>query len=140
MTTAFQREGGSVLLQDNIVKLFGSLIKYGLIGVLTVATQAIVFVMLVDGLRFPSLVSYALAVGASLLVAYVGQSRWTFADRQSRSVTAFLSVAVLSFCIGSANAWLIVDWAGLSPLWALPVMLFVLPLLSFLALRAWAFR
>ena len=124
----------------DLVELARSFIKYGLVGVLTVATQATLFLLLANGLRLQGLLSYAIAVGVSLLVAYFGQSRWTFAERKSRSVSKYLAVVVISFCVGSASTWLIVDWARLSPLWALPVMVLFIPVMSFVMLRSWAFR
>ena len=119
-----------------LVKLF----KYGLVGVLTVLTQAGIYLLLADYWRFSGLFSYSVAVVASLVVAYFGQSRWAFADRKSRSVLRCSIVAMASICIGSGSTWLIVDWGKLSPLWALPVMVVFIPFMSFLMLRVWAFQ
>jgi putative flippase GtrA len=126
--------------REGVIELVQSFIKYGLVGILTVATQAAIFLLLANVLRLKGLLSYAIAVAISLIVAYFGQSRWTFADRKSRSVVKYLLVVVLCFCVGSLSTWLIVDWGRLSPFWALPVMVFFIPTMSFLMLRAWAFR
>lgn len=116
-----------------------SLMKYGLVGVLTVATQASIFIVLTEKFRISGIVSYTAAVITSLIVAYFGQSRWTFAARKSRSVLNYCAVVLVSFALGSGGTWMIVDWARLSPYFALPLMVFVIPLLSFFMLRAWAF-
>ena len=116
-----------------------SLLKYGLVGILTVATQASIFIVLAEKFRISGFVSYTVAVTTSLIVAYFGQSRWTFAGRKSRSVVNYCIVVLISFALGSGGTWVIVDWAKFSPYFALPLMIFVIPLLSFLMLRAWAF-
>jgi len=121
-------------------ELLTSLFKYALVGMLTVATQASIFIFLASAVKLSGLVSYTLAVAASLMVAYFAQSRWTFADRKSRSPIKYLAVFIWSFCVGSTSTWIIVDWAKLSPFWALPVMVVVIPFMSFLMLRAWVFR
>jgi putative flippase GtrA len=127
-------------LSESIGEFARSLVKYGLIGILTVGVQAGIFLLLAELFRLSGLVSYVLAVITSLVVAYFGQSRWTFAARKSRSVTKYGVVVLISFALGSVGTWVIVDWAGLSPFFALPLMVFVIPFLSFLMLRAWVFR
>jgi putative flippase GtrA len=76
----------------------------------------------------------------ALVISYLGQSRWTFSDRQDQSLTKFLCVAVITLLVGSACTWLIVDWAGKPPAWAVPVLLVVIPLISYLMISFWAFR
>ena len=114
--------------------------KYGVIGILTVAVQAGIFILLAQHFRLSGLVSYVVAVITSLVVAYFGQSRWTFAARKSRSVVKYGVVVLISFALGSIGTWAIVDWARLSPFLALPLMVLVIPFLSFLMMRAWVFR
>ena len=117
-----------------------SLVKYGLVGVLTVATQAAIYLLLAQYFRFEGLISYAVAVLSSLVITYFGQSRWTFADRKSRSVVRYAIVVAGMFCLGSIGTWLIVDSAKFPPAWALPLMVILIPFMSFLLLRHWVFR
>lgn len=127
-------------MPDGLAEFFVKLFKYGLVGTLTVVTQVSIYIILATVLQLSGLISYTFAVIVSLVVAYFGQSRWTFADRKSRSVWKYSIIVIVSFCMGSGSTWVIVDWARLSPLWALPVMIVVIPFMSFLMLRAWAFR
>jgi putative flippase GtrA len=129
-----------MIRSGSIPAVVSSFVRYSIVGILTVVTQAVLFIFLTKAMGVSGLVSYAAAVAGSLLVAYFAQSRWTFAERTSRSPGRYIAVVIACFCIGSASTWVIVDWAKLSPYWVLPIMVVAIPVLSFFILRAWVFR
>jgi putative flippase GtrA len=117
-----------------------NLFRFAVVGTIAVLVQACLFVVLTNNAHFSGLLENTLGYGVSLVVSYVGQSRWTFSDRNERSKFRLLFIAAVSLIIGSGGARLIVDWAQASPLWELPIILIIIPVCSFLMMRAWAFR
>jgi putative flippase GtrA len=108
--------------------------RFGIVGLATSATQAVAFLFLVNILGAPGSFSNVLAYFASLMVSYFGQSRWTFADRERRSLAKYGLAVIANLVLGSGLAWLIVDKGRFSSYWMLPVILIVLPATSYLML------
>jgi putative flippase GtrA len=121
-------------------RLLGSLIRFGVVGTVSISSQASLFFFLANYAGFSGFTANAIGYAVSLLISYYGQSQWTFSDQKDRSILRFLAIAILSFILGSGGALLIVDWARASPLWVLPIILLVIPGMSFLMMRHWAFR
>lgn len=116
-----------------------SLVRFGIVGILAGLTQATLFFVLEKYTGLSGLVANAFAFVFALLISYFGQSRWTFADRENRSIPRFITIGLVSLVVGSGGAWIIVDRWRFSPIWMLPVILFIIPAASFLLMRAWAF-
>lgn len=116
-----------------------SLLRFGIVGVGAVLVQAFLFLFLAKYLELSGFVANTLAFAVSLVISYFGQSRWTFSDRKERSVARFLTLAAVSFVLGSGGAWLVVDRWGYSAYWMFPAILILIPLASFLLMRGWVF-
>jgi putative flippase GtrA len=125
--------------QGSIRELVLSLTRFGVVGAAAALVQATLFWLIMKNVAISGFSANTLAFAASLVVSYFGQSRWTFGDRPNRSILRFVMLALLSFAIGSAAAWLIVDRGGYSPNWMLPVILIVIPLTSFVVMRSFVF-
>ncbi len=119
-------------------KLFESIIKFGIVGLLAVVTQACSFVALTYYCGLSGFAASFWALIVSLMISYYGQSRWTFSDRKKRSIFKFSIIAMMSFVLNTGAGLLIVDWWQLSPIWVVPIILSV-PFFSFLTMRGWAF-
>ena len=126
-------------MRDTGLVLIARGFRFGVVGLIAAASQASLLVILnrggLSGFA-ANLVGWAVSVG----VSYFGQSRWTFRDRERRSVLRFLAIAIMAFSVSSGGAWLIIDRAHASPLFVLPIILFVVPGLSFCLMWAWAFK
>lgn len=120
--------------------LWQNFIRFGIVGVAAVLSQALVFMILTHNAQLSGFIANTVGAAVSFLVSYVGQSRWTFSDREEKSVPRFAFIALATLSIGNGSAWLIVDRAHASPYWVLPIILLVVPTLSFLLMRSWAFR
>src|ERR1044072_8888874 len=119
-------------LQTSFGEFLSALVRFGIVGTCAVLTQAIIFFVLANYAGFSGVGANTIGCAASLIISYLGQSRWTFSDRKDRSIPRFLVIAIVSFILSSGSGWVAVDWVKISPFWVLPIILLLIPFTSFL--------
>jgi putative flippase GtrA len=114
---------------------------FAMVGVCATAVHVIVALATREGLGLgpmqANLVAYACAVG----VSYVGNARFTFLrpTLHAPQFVRFVVVSLAGLAANQAITWLLVNRLGW-PFWlGLAVVVVVVPAISFLAARAWAF-
>ncbi|HEX5078773.1 MAG TPA: GtrA family protein [Geminicoccaceae bacterium] len=126
--------------------------RFGTIGLGATATNALLFVMLVELAGLAPLLANAVAFCVAVLVSFHGHFHWTFpraaarpaerADdrRQRRAALArFVVVALIGLALNSLAIWAVVDLMALPYAYALIVMVVVVPPLLFILNKRWAF-
>ena len=99
---------------------------------------------------FANLVAFSLAV----IFSFFGHSKYTFRIRRTPDAATqsgdshtrygafakFSLTAILGLMLNTAIAFVIVDYLGYPYFWALPLVLVLVPVITFLISRNWAFR
>jgi putative flippase GtrA len=128
-------------------KLFHQFLKFGVVGALATATHVSLYVLLVEWPELDPLTSNFLAFCVALLVTFLGNYHWTFAEevrsgklKRLRSFLKLSLAALTGLALNSAIVVLIVDILRLEYLLAIPFMVTLVPVVTFLITRLWAFR
>ena len=124
--------------------------KFGCVGALVTASHVSVFSGLVELFNVKPLIANVLAFCVAVLVAFFGHFNWTFKakakqpvflSRQQRVAFArFIMVALLGLGLNSLSIVVVVDMAELSYRYAILLMAFVVPPVTFLISKFWVFR
>jgi putative flippase GtrA len=139
------RQGGENPGADGAASAFVQLIRYGIVGVVTVGTYSTIYLVLASvafpGARAVFAVPFAFAI--TLIVGFLLHSRWSFAGHGSRTggvqYARFLAVHAAGFGINLAFTWVLTGWLG-APVWTpLIPSVTLIPLVSFVVQRQWVF-
>ncbi|MCG8358504.1 MAG: GtrA family protein [Kiloniellales bacterium] len=117
-------------------------LRFSLVGVAATLLHVLLMVGLVEsGLLAPFEANFVAFSGA-LLLSYLGNLRWTFGlrGRHQTHVPRFVTVALLGFLLNQAIVYGVVDLLQGDYRLALALVVLIVPALSFLANRHWAFR
>ena len=118
----------------------GRVARFAVVGMVATAVHAFFYTALAEFAGIGALpanwIGFAIGFGVSLF----GHSLWTFGTGVSASRTArFLVVAATGLCANTLFVWLVVDMMAFRPVAALPFIVFVVPALTYLVSRFWAF-
>lgn len=119
---------------------YKQLVIFAVIGVANTSVHAGIVILLVEIFGVRSTLANGCAFFCANIFSYILNSRYTFHANLSlgsyaRFFTASLLALGLTLAISASGEVL-----GLSYLWTLLVLIFVVPLLSFAILKFWAFR
>jgi len=122
-------------------RLAGQFGRFGVVGILATGVHAGVVVALVELAGLDPVTANFPAFATAVLVSYAGNRLWTFgaAGRHRVLLPRFAAVAVAGFLLNHLLLSLMVDRFGIDYRQALPVVVLVVPLLSFLLNRIWVF-
>lgn len=124
--------------------LFGQLFRFGVVGSLAALVNMFVVWLLVEKVFFlPPLGANVFAFLIAFWVSYFGHSRLTFNHAKhdvGYAVPRFFLVAVLSFLLNEGFYFLLLHFTSLPYLWALFLVLAIVPVFTFILSRFWAFR
>ncbi len=122
---------------------FWQLFRFGVVGSVAAAVNFLVVVLLVEALHWHPLWANVLAFACAYQVSFSGHHFWTFANQPRRGRfpwVKFLLVAGLSFLLNEGLFFVFLHWVGLYYIWALLCVLIVVPPLTFVCSKFWAFR
>ena len=121
--------------------LVGQAARFGTVGLAATALHVAVVLALVELLAVPVLSANLLAFCAALALSYWGNHGWTFAarGRHEHHFPRFAAIALAGLVLNQGIMAGAVSGLGLDYRIGLAVVVVVVPLLSFLANRAWAF-
>lgn len=118
-------------------------IFFGVVGVLAAVVHFFAVLLLVHWLHWVPLLANILAFLIAFQVSYHGHSIWTFAQQSfdhSTSLGRFFIVAVASFALNEALFALLLYVFNWPYVEALVVVLLIVPPVTFLASKLWAFQ
>lgn len=116
--------------------------RFGAVGVAATAVHAAIYSAATARAGVPVLSANFAGFAGAFLVSYFGHRFWTFAGARPQAASSlprFLLVAFLGLCSNTLIAWLLVTRLGWPAPSALIGILFVTPMLVFVASKYWAF-
>jgi putative flippase GtrA len=122
------------------------IIKFGVVGCLATLVHLGVLAFSVQVLSIPPMAGNVVAFCVAFIVSYLGQTLWTFADRNhdhagSGSVGRFLSVQVFSnFVLNQGLFFLLIEYTALHYLVASVIVLITVAFVTYLLSYFWALR
>ena len=121
--------------------LGGQVARFGVVGVAATVIHVLLALFLHGVLEAPPLLANLGGFCGAWLVSYLGNHRWTFraATRHGWSVPRHVVVAVLGLGVNQAIVSVMTEFFLLPFATALAVVVFVVPAVSFVLSRWWAF-
>lgn len=122
--------------------LLGQIVRYGISGVALTLFYSAVYWGAATQAGIAPLIANTLAFLLTVAIGYPVHSRWSFAGHGQRGGAGpvkFLVVNIAAFALNSFWVWLIVERMAQSVELSLVPIVFVTPVLQFLANRYWAF-
>ena len=116
------------------------LIRFAGVGGLATLIHAAVYAALVAKQAAPFAANLA-AFGLAFLISLIGHYRYSFASSAPWLAASlrFLLVALVGLALNAFGVWLVDQHWQVHPNWALVMMLLIVPPVSFLLSRLWAF-
>lgn len=123
----------------NIPQRYLEFVRFALVGVGNTAAHALMVVLLMETLAPPAVLANAVAFMVANLMSYALNSRFTFRTPMSLAgYRRFFVVSLLSLTL-TLLITAGVEHAGLHYGIGLLIVIFVVPVLNFLVMKAWAF-
>lgn len=103
--------------------------------------HVVVALTLIEIARVPVLTANGLAFLVAVVVSYVGNHSWTFRreGRHERHLPRFLTIALIGLALNQGIVFGLVTIAGLSYLVGILAVIAIVPVISFVLSRSWAF-
>ncbi|MCC5865996.1 MAG: GtrA family protein [Wenzhouxiangella sp.] len=132
-------------MRDQRIRELLRLGRFGLVGLSATLVHAGVYALLTALALSSALAANFIGYVCAVLVSLIGHSRWTFAGHQQKKTGAaltarFIVTSLTSLGLNTLLVWLVAHQADLDPLWAIPGMVLVVPLLTYLLMKHWVFR
>lgn len=124
------------------IQLITQLFRFGIVGSLATLLNSVVFVTLVNSLKFQPLLGNLLAFLAAFCISYFGHSWWTFKNNRhsNEKLIKFLMTSLVGLGINSVFVCILMHRLHQSAYVATLPMIFVTPLLIFFINRSWVFK
>jgi len=115
--------------------------RFALVGIAATATHMLVVWNLVEAGYFPVLGANLVAFLTAFGVSFAGHYLWTFRapGKPIRAMRRFFAIAFSAFAVNSALLAGLLDGELLPERWAAVLAAAVIPLITYLASRAWGF-
>jgi putative flippase GtrA len=133
-------------MQRNLITLIQQGGKFGIVGMLATATHVGLMVVMVEWFGWRPLIANFGAFGVAFVVSFVGHYRWTFADQRAAGpeswrgpLARFIVMSLTGLALNSLAVFMVVDVLGLSYVYALAIMVSVVPAILFVIGKFWAF-
>lgn len=123
--------------------LFKQIIRFILVGTVAALVQLSALYFLVDFLNWHPLNANILAFILAFVVSYSGHQFWTFGSIKTRNREAlwrFFIVAISSFLLNQSLFYIFLIHFHVYYLWALIIVLMIVPPITFILSKLWAFR
>lgn len=120
--------------------------KFGVVGLLATATHVGMMIVLVEWFDWRPMTANFGAFSVAFVVSFFGHYRWTFANQTAvetgswhRPFARFIVTSLIGLALNSVAVFIVVDVAGLSYVYALAIMVSLVPGILFLIGKFWAF-
>lgn len=116
--------------------------RFGIIGAVSTVAHMMSVSLLIYEMLLPVLVANAFSFLMAFGVSFFGNYFWTYKSpgNPGRAALKFLAVSVGAFVINSAMLVALLNAEWVSPLSSALLSAAAIPLITFLASRAWVFR
>lgn len=118
--------------------------KFGVVGVTAAATNFFVLMVLVEKVHIEPLIGNVLAFIVAFQVSFHGHKFWTFADQAANHVKAMAKFFIISLVVNLAlnEGLFAMFYKGLHLHYLLAILftLMIIPPISFVLSKLWAFR
>lgn len=117
------------------------ILRFGVVGLAASITHVMVALLLIERAGVPLLWANGLAFSVAVFVSYFGNHAWTFrrTAHHSRHFPRFLAIALGGLALNQAIVFFAVEIAGIPYLYAILIVVIVVPGLSFVLSKCWAF-
>jgi putative flippase GtrA len=121
--------------------LFEQALRFGAIGTAASAAHVAIALTLIERASLPVLTANGLAFMVAVLVSYIGNHSWTFTrvGHHERHLPRFLAISLVGLALNQAIVFATVTMAGLPYLVGILIVIAVVPVLTFVLSRSWAF-
>ena len=118
-----------------------TMFRFAISGGLATATHVLVFVSLIEWLFVRPVISAGIAFIVALFVSYGMNYHWTFSVSGPHRVMLpkFAAVAVLGLLLNLGITYAVVDVAGYWYGYALLLVVWIVPLMTFVLSKLWVF-
>ena len=138
---------GERLAQRRVPELWAAGLQYGrfvTVGLGATLVHVAVYAGTIELLDTAPLSANALGFATAVTLSFLGHRSWTFRDRAGRSgrdaLLRFWGVALLGFLLNTLFVQLVTGTLGWSYDWAIPPMVAITPVVTFLLSKFWVFR
>jgi putative flippase GtrA len=116
--------------------------RFGLVGIVATGVHMLVVLLLIQTTNLFVLVANLLAFLTAFGVSFVGNYVWTFGSPGSprTAMHRFLLVSITAFSANMCLLALLTQWAALEPATAAITAATVIPAMTYIGSRSWAFR
>ena len=120
------------------------LIKFSFVGLLATAIHALIFYLVVNVLMLHGQLANLCGFLVAVVVSYFGQRHWTFASTSINDTAGvkvkYFATACLSLILNAFWVWVVEVLLKVNANVAVLFILFVTPLVTFVALKLWVFK
>lgn len=118
-----------------------TLVRFGVIGIAATAVHVTIVFLLIERANAQPILANLIAFAFAFVVSFSGQYYWTFRSKRriSSAVTRFFLVAFSAFLVNNVVLITLLDMDLMQPSLAAVLAVFVIPLISYLLGRFWAF-
>lgn len=123
--------------------LFTQLFRFGIIGTLAALVHMLIVIMIVENINLQPLLANVIAFATAFTVSYFGHNYWTFNHQQrnnQQTVYKFFMVALASFLLNESLFFIFLNIFQLYYPLALFIVLLIVPPLTFIFSKFWAFK
>ncbi len=123
--------------------LLGLMVRYGLVGVVASVVHASISLVLHEIFGMDPFWSHATGVIAGMVTAYFGHYHYSFKDdgAHKKRFPKFFITALVGFFLHQSGVYLLVNQLTLDySTQALPLLMVLVPMVTFLLSKFWVFR
>lgn len=124
------------------VRWLHQLLRFGVVGILATALHSGIYLLAIHGLGFSAQLANVLGFLFAVTLSAVGHARITFdvpAEQRWPGMLRFSLIALLGFALNASFVFFTTHIIGAAPSFAVYFILFVTPVVTFLAAKFWAF-
>jgi putative flippase GtrA len=119
------------------------IVRFGIVGIAASLTHFISVYLIVSGLGIRPIIANIFAFMIAFGVSYTGHSLWTFRHKKhehNKTIARFLGVALFSFALNEGGYYLLLEFSQLDYLISLLIVLIIVPIVTFILSKYWAFN
>ncbi|MET0027708.1 MAG: GtrA family protein [Candidatus Thiodiazotropha sp.] len=128
---------------SSILRIFDvEIVRFGIVGVAASLTHFVSVYLIVSVFGLQPILANIFAFLIAFGVSYIGHSLWTFSHKKhqhNKTVARFLGVAIFSFALNEGGYYLLLEYTQLEYLVSLLIVLIIVPVITFILSKYWAF-
>jgi putative flippase GtrA len=137
---------GALGWRPRLGRLVAQYLKFGLVGIAATVTHVIVFTLWIEAAGLTPLRANVAAFCVATIVGFIGHFSWTFhghgaweARRWQAVLVKFVVVSLSGLALNSLMVYFVVNVLAMSYVYAVGLMVTVVPACTFVLSKFWAF-